>query len=86
MVSLKIQEWLAPEIKKERDLLALQVHDLKQRLTEAEQVAARFMIQDQKHRIELETYRRPETPKVLRAGTAAEVRKLAEQAFSVEES
>ena len=79
MVSLKIQEWLAPDVKKERDSALIQVHDLKQRLNEAQELAARFAIEDQKHRIELLAVQRPETPKIFKAATAAEVRRMMER-------
>ena len=77
--------WLHPPLKKERDLLLDKLEDYRQRLTEAEGLAARFAIQDQKHRVELAAVHRPETPKIFKAGTSAEVRRMTEQVFGAEE-
>ena len=70
--------WLHPPLKKERDLLLDKLQDYRQRLTEAEELATRFALEDQKHRIEAEALKRPETPRVLRPGTSAEVRRMME--------
>ena len=43
-------------------------------------MAVSFAIADQKHRAELAAVTRPEAPKIFRAGTSAEVRKMMEQA------
>ncbi len=85
MVSLRIVEWIFPEIKKERDLLLLQVHDLTQRLTNAETLAVQLHVQTQKYQAQAFAAQVPQTPKVVKAATSAEVRKMTEQAFFEEE-
>lgn len=74
-----------PPLKKERDLLLAKVQDYRQRLTEAERVAAHAVIDNARLKRQIESDRRPETPKIVRAATSGEVRRLMEQAGSKEE-
>ena len=71
--------WLHPPLKKERDLLLDKLQDYRNRLTEAEELATRLAVTEQKRRIEIEALKRPEAPAIFKAMTAAEVRKMMER-------
>jgi len=77
--------WLWPPLKKERDLLIAKVQDYRQRLTEAEQLAATLAISVQKRASEVDALKRPEQPKLHKAVTAAEIRRMTEREFAMEE-
>ncbi len=81
MVNLIIQEWLAPDLKKQLDGAELQVHDLYSKLVQVEGQAALLFMENQKLKSQVAAAVRPETPRILRAATSAEVRKMTEQAF-----
>ncbi len=85
MVSLRIVEWIFPEIKKERDSAQLKMHDLYSQLIKVEGEAALLFMENQKLKSQVAAAVRPETPRILRAATSAEVRKMTEQAFFEEE-
>ena len=77
--------WLWPSLKKERDLLLDKLQDYSQRIQEAESLASRLVMENQRLKAQVEASIRPEQPRIYRAATAADVRRMTEQAFSVEE-
>lgn len=86
MVSIRISEWLFPQVKKERDLLALQVHDLKQEIERNQFEILSLTMEVQKWQSVARSAEVPRTPKILRVGSAAEIRRLTEKAFEAEEA
>ena len=79
--------WLHPPLKKERDLLLDKLDDYRQKLANAEVLVTRFALEDQRHRVEIEALKRPEAPKPVRPGSAAEVRRIMElESFKQEEN
>ena len=77
--------WLWPPLKKERDLLLDKLQDYRQRIQEAESLASRLVIENQRLKTQVEAATRPDQPKIFKAATAADVRRMTEQAFALSE-
>lgn len=78
-------EHLFPALVKQRDMALLKVHDYEQSSAQVAEEVFRLNAENRRLQSLVEAARRPETPKVFRAATPAEVRRRTEQAFAVEE-
>ena len=81
----KFLYWLWPPLKKERDLLIDKLQDYRQALSHAEDLAIKMAFEAQKRETEVSALKQPEQPRLHKAMTAAEIRRMTEREFAMEE-